>query len=98
MTKCRICGYDSHCGVTLRREERNVWGKFLGEIEVCKHCRCEKCTQADWRVEMSCTNEKCNNPECNCDPCECTEENQCECCVDQQHLDLLFFQRLVVHL
>ena len=43
MTYCQNCGCESHCGVAYRREERNGRGKFLGEIVVCKHCRCELC-------------------------------------------------------
>ena len=43
MTHCRNCGYESHCGVEYKREERNGRGKFLGEIVVCKYCRCELC-------------------------------------------------------
>jgi hypothetical protein len=43
MIYCQNCGHVSHCGVPLHREERNIWGKFLGEIEVCKHCRCQLC-------------------------------------------------------
>jgi len=43
MTYCQNCGCESHCGVSCRREERNGRGKFLGEIVVCKHCRCELC-------------------------------------------------------
>ena len=42
MTHCRNCGYESHCGVEYKREERNGRGKFLGEI-VCKECSCELC-------------------------------------------------------
>ena len=80
MTKCRNCGHDSHCGVPLVKDIRNIWEKHLGQIEVCKHCRCEKCTQPDWQEKIMCNNPECINPECTCDPCECTEENQCFCC------------------
>ena len=46
---CQNCGYESHCGVPLRREERNWKGEMLGEIEVCKQCRCWNCnTKTDW--------------------------------------------------
>jgi len=33
MTYCNNCGYESHCGNDFWKEN----------IEVCKHCRCEKC-------------------------------------------------------
>ena len=33
MTYCNNCGHESHCGNRLIKDE----------IEVCKHCRCEKC-------------------------------------------------------
>ena len=33
MTYCNNCGHESHCG-------NNFW---KDNIEVCKHCRCEKC-------------------------------------------------------
>ena len=43
MTQCQNCGHDSHCGVQCRRAERNGRGEYLGEIIVCKKCRCELC-------------------------------------------------------
>ena len=49
MYSCQNCGHESHCGVPLRREEKNGRGKFIGEIEVCKQCRCYNCTtKTDW--------------------------------------------------
>ena len=48
MAKCRNCGHDSHCGVPLMKEVRNAWLDRLGQVEVCKFCRCEKCTIPDW--------------------------------------------------
>ena len=33
MTYCNNCGHESHCGNQLIKDN----------IEVCKHCRCEKC-------------------------------------------------------
>ena len=45
MTTCQNCGYESHCGVNLMREEYNARGKHLGQIEVCKYCRCEECIE-----------------------------------------------------
>ncbi len=49
MTKicCRNCGHESHCGVSLRKEQRDGDNKII-EIEICKHCRCEICTIPDW--------------------------------------------------
>ncbi len=43
MTYCRNCTGESHCGIVHKQEERNGRGKFLGEIIVCKSCRCELC-------------------------------------------------------
>ena len=51
MTVCHNCGHESHCGVEYKREGRNGRGKFLGEIIVCKQCRCELC--ADVRRKES---------------------------------------------
>ena len=45
MSSCKNCGHESHCGVPLykdfRREPYNHGTE--GQIEVCKHCRCELC-------------------------------------------------------
>ena len=46
--KSRNCGHNSHCGVPLMKDINNDWKKHLGQIEVCKYCRCDKCTQPDW--------------------------------------------------
>ena len=43
MTYCQNCGHESHCGIPLLREERNYKQELLGQIEVCKSCRCEVC-------------------------------------------------------
>jgi len=48
MSKCRICGHDSHCGKILMEDIFNEWGKRLGQNVECKNCRCEKCTAPDW--------------------------------------------------
>ena len=40
---CQNCGYESHCGVPKYRDERNWKDERLGEIEVCKSCRCINC-------------------------------------------------------
>ena len=45
---CQNCGSTSHCGVPLKREERDGDNRII-EIEVCKHCRCYNCaTKTDW--------------------------------------------------
>ena len=46
-TYCRNCGYESHCGSIKYREERNWKDERIGEIEVCKSCRCVECTESD---------------------------------------------------
>ena len=49
MSKCKNCGHDSHCGGPLWKDVNNSWEKRLGQIEVCKMCRCEKCeVKTDW--------------------------------------------------
>ena len=47
---CRNCGHESHCGIPLRKHLREVGTEYdqYKEIEVCKHCRCAKCTIPDW--------------------------------------------------
>ena len=46
---CQNCGYESHCGNIKYREEHNWKGERIGEIEVCKSCRCVECTESDPR-------------------------------------------------
>ena len=51
MTYCQNCGCEAHCGVDYRRPERDWRDKLLGEIVVCKYCRCELCegkTKTSW--------------------------------------------------
>ena len=49
MTCCLNCGHESHCGTTLMRDEYNWKNELLGQVEVCKYCRCEKCTkESNW--------------------------------------------------
>ena len=43
MTYCQNCGHESHCEVPLMRDEHNYKKELLGQIEVCKNCRCEVC-------------------------------------------------------
>ena len=43
MTYCKNCSHESHCGTDFKQEARNGRGVFLGEIIVCKYCRCELC-------------------------------------------------------
>ena len=48
MSKCKNCGHDSHCGVTLKKEMGDGDNKVI-EVEVCKQCRCYNCsTKTDW--------------------------------------------------
>ena len=42
---CLNCGHPSHCGNKLYKDLRSVWDKRLGQIEVCKSCRCNKCAK-----------------------------------------------------
>ena len=91
MIRCRICGNESLCGVPLKREEQD-WGTYtVSEVEVCKNCRCELCSdeKESWpgpgvqeanMVGIDCANLECKNPLCDCDPCMCTEEEPCLCC------------------
>ena len=44
MSKCKNCGHDSHCGTSLVKDI----DKSDTPIEVCKHCRCERCIRPDW--------------------------------------------------
>jgi len=50
MTYCRNCGHESHCGTNKMTDFRGSRGDggIEGQIEVCKSCRCEKCTAPDW--------------------------------------------------
>lgn len=46
ITKCKNCGFDSHCDKPLMRPEQQ-WQDpdtlHAWTIEVCKICRCEEC-------------------------------------------------------
>ena len=44
MTYCQNCGHESHCGIPLLKDEYNYKNELLGQIEVCKCCRCENCS------------------------------------------------------
>ena len=92
MTYCLNCGHESHCGVEYRKDAHNGRGEFLGQMVVCKHCRCELCddrnepwpgpgVQEKKMAGMDCVNEECKNPLCDCDPCYCTEDDPCTCCL-----------------
>ncbi len=53
MTKCKNCGHDSHCGISLTKDirthaELNDGHSEIEQIEICKDCRCEKCTKSEW--------------------------------------------------
>jgi hypothetical protein len=47
MICCKNCGHESHCGIKLMKDFRGLSGTggIEGQIEVCKYCRCNKCTQ-----------------------------------------------------
>jgi len=48
-TCCQNCGHESHCGVPLHKDFRRDYDHGVeGQIEVCKYCRCNKCSQPDW--------------------------------------------------
>lgn len=40
---CQNCGHDSHCG-TSYTDDIDRMGNV---IQICKHCRCEKCQDRD---------------------------------------------------
>ena len=49
MISCRNCGHGAHCGISLLKNvnthaELNDGHRVTEQIEVCKYCRCEKCT------------------------------------------------------
>ena len=49
MVYCQNCGHESHCGVPLMKELERDWVDVPPEkIEVCKYCRCKKCSKPDW--------------------------------------------------
>mgnify|MGYP003148873480 CR=1 FL=1 len=53
MITCKNCGYDSHCGIPLIKDirinaELDNGHSETEQIEVCKYCRCEKCTKSEW--------------------------------------------------
>ena len=47
MSYCQNCGKESHCGIPLHEEYRDVYDNRRGVIKVCDSCRCEKCTKKD---------------------------------------------------
>ena len=48
MIYCDNCGRPSHCGIPLWEDYKDeYWGKRRGQIKVCDHCRCDKCTEKD---------------------------------------------------
>ena len=49
--KCQNCGNDSHCGTVGTRTEKSWRGDILGEIVVCKSCRCENCILSNFSNE-----------------------------------------------
>ena len=53
-TCCKNCGHESHCGVPLHKDfRRDHYDHGVeGQIEVCKYCRCNKCSKPDWGQEI----------------------------------------------
>ena len=46
---CRNCGHESHCGIPLFKDISIQAPEYKSvPIEVCKKCRCDKCTPPDW--------------------------------------------------
>ena len=80
MTNCRNCGHESHCGTKLMKDFRGHKGvgAIKGQIEICKFCRCEKCTAPDWGQENKMAESYnilyCNSchHECHCDKLVCS--------------------------
>jgi hypothetical protein len=44
---CKNCGHESHCGESLWKDyRREPYDHGIeGKIEVCKQCRCDKCSK-----------------------------------------------------
>ena len=51
---CQNCGRTSHCGTPLLEDFRNWKDEHMGAIEVCKHCRCEKCSKLSHPGDSGC--------------------------------------------
>jgi len=52
MINCQNCGHKSHCGNPLRKSTYSVprsGDDALQEIEICKQCRCEKCSDISYK-------------------------------------------------
>ena len=45
---CRACNNKSHCDEELMEDVFSAYDKRLGQILLCKKCRCDKCTIPDW--------------------------------------------------
>ena len=48
MSYCNNCGRKRHCGEPVYENAEDGLTGEPYEWEVCKHCRCDKCTQPDW--------------------------------------------------
>ena len=50
MSKCKNCGHDSHCGISLNQTiSQTLSGISETKVEICKTCRCDKCVpKTDW--------------------------------------------------
>jgi|TARA_B100000959_G_scaffold171906_1_gene179965 hypothetical protein len=47
MSYCNNCGRTSHCGEILSENAEDGLTGETYEWEVCKYCRCEKCTKGN---------------------------------------------------
>ena len=45
---CRACNNKSHCDEELMEDVFSAYDKRLGQILLCKKCRCDQCTIPDW--------------------------------------------------
>ena len=78
-TCCKNCGHESHCGVPLHKDfRRDHYDHGVeGQIEVCKYCRCNKCSKPDWGQEIL-MQKKCLScgHECHCATVDCVYSNR----------------------
>jgi len=47
MTYCNNCGRTSHCGNTINEDAEDGLTGESYSYEICRHCRCDKCTLED---------------------------------------------------
>jgi len=51
MIYCKICGHESHCGISLYKDYRDVWDNRRGQIKVCYMCSCEECENKEMTIK-----------------------------------------------